>query len=317
MRRGLALALVALVAAGCSASSAAPERASGASATTGATGATGATGTTTATGPSGATGSDDGLPDPEQRIPLAAGRLARVFAENHAAERDAISAWTSSGGSSSWPVADDVVLLTLYEQRIYRTLAARKDLARRVLRRLDGPFAREARTTVTAGRALYEHFSPVKHLPDFRIRAPEAADVLLSSFREGQERFGVGWQVLAAVMLVETRMGRVRSNSSAGAQGPMQFLPSTWDAYGLGGDIRDPHDAIIGAANYLDAMGAPEDYRAALYAYNPVKAYVTAVWSYAKVMMRDPNAYFAFYDWQVFVRTTHGDVRLSGPGWPV
>jgi membrane-bound lytic murein transglycosylase B len=97
----------------------------------------------------------------------------------------------------------------------------------------------------------------------------------------------------------------------------MQFLPSTWKVYGLGGDIHDPHDAILGAANYLDQSGAPQDYRAALYHYNPLKAYVTAVWSYANVMMRDPNAYYAFYNWQVFVRTTHGDVRLSGPGFPV
>jgi membrane-bound lytic murein transglycosylase B len=112
-------------------------------------------------------------------------------------------------------------------------------------------------------------------------------------------------------------MGRIRSSSSSGAQGPMQFLPATWDAYGLGGDVRDPHDAVLGAANYLHASGAPRDYRRALYAYNPVDAYVTAVWSYAKAMMRTPSLYDAFYNWQVFVRTTHGDVRLSGPGFPV
>jgi len=50
------------------------------------------------------------------------------------------------------------------------------------------------------------------------------------------------------VMLIETRMGRIASSSSAGAQGPMQFLPSTWAAYGLGGDIRAERDA-------LDALG--------------------------------------------------------------
>ena len=46
-------------------------------------------------------------------------------------------------------------------------------------------------------------------------------------------------------------------------------------------------------------------------------AYVTAVGSYAKAMMRSPSLFYAFYNWQVFVRTTHGDVRLSGPGFPV
>jgi membrane-bound lytic murein transglycosylase B len=109
-------------------------------------------------------------------------------------------------------------------------------------------------------------------------------------------------------------MGRIRSSSSAGAQGPMQFIPSTWDAYGLGGDVHDPEDAVMGAANYLRASGAPDDYRRALYAYNHVDAYVTAVWSYARTMMRFPDAYYAYYNWQVFVRTVDGDVRLSGPG---
>jgi membrane-bound lytic murein transglycosylase B len=94
----------------------------------------------------------------------------------------------------------------------------------------------------------------------------------------------------------------------------MQFLPSTWEAYGLGGDVHDPHDAVLGAANYLRASGAPGNYRAALYAYNPVNAYVTAVWRYAKTMMRHPDSYYAYYNWQVFVRTVDGDVRMSGPG---
>jgi Transglycosylase SLT domain len=79
----------------------------------------------------------------------------------------------------------------------------------------------------------------------------------------------------------ESKFGRVVSASSAGAQGPMQFIPSTWAAYGLGGDVHDPHDAILGAANYLHASGAPADYRVALYHYNPVPEYVDAVMRYA------------------------------------
>jgi membrane-bound lytic murein transglycosylase B len=154
----------------------------------------------------------------------------------------------------------------------------------------------------------------VSEVPDFRIRHPQGADALLGYFREAESRFAVDWEVLAAIMLVETRMGRIRSRSSAGAQGPMQFLPSTWEAYGLGGDIHDPRDAVLGAANYLRASGAPDDYTSALHAYNPVDAYVTAVWRYAKTMMRFPDSYYAYYNWQVFVRTVDGDVRLSGPG---
>jgi membrane-bound lytic murein transglycosylase B len=63
----------------------------------------------------------------------------------------------------------------------------------------------------------------------------------------------------------ESKFGRVVSASSAGAQGPMQFIPSTWAAYGLGGDVHDPHDAILGAANYVHASGAPGNYRVALF----------------------------------------------------
>jgi membrane-bound lytic murein transglycosylase B len=78
--------------------------------------------------------------------------------------------------------------------------------------------------------------------------------------------------------------------------------------------VHDPHDAIIGAANYLHASGAPEDNRRALYAYNPSRSYVDAVLSYTRLIRRDRNAYFAFHSWQVFVHTPSGIVQLSGPG---
>jgi membrane-bound lytic murein transglycosylase B len=94
----------------------------------------------------------------------------------------------------------------------------------------------------------------------------------------------------------------------------MQFIPSTWAAYGLGGDIRDPHDAILGAANYLHASGAPRDLRRALYAYNPSAHYVNAVLAYAGRIRRDARNLFAYYAWQVFVRTPEGLRRITGPG---
>ena len=62
-------------------------------------------------------------------------------------------------------------------------------------------------------------------------------------------------RVEAAVNLVESAFGRVGNTSSAGAQGPMQFLPATWKAYGLGGDIHSPRDAVLGAGNYLHQSG--------------------------------------------------------------
>jgi membrane-bound lytic murein transglycosylase B len=93
----------------------------------------------------------------------------------------------------------------------------------------------------------------------------------------------------------------------------MQFIPSTWKAYGMGGDIDDPRDAIMGAANYLRASGAPADYARALYAYNPSWSYVDAVLRYARRIRRDRRAYFAYHSWQVFVRTPSVTRRLTGP----
>jgi len=151
-------------------------------------------------------------------------------------------------------------------------------------------------------------------ISSFRTGRAEPPERLLAYYREAQRRFGVGWHVLAAINFVETGFNKIRSSSSAGAQGPMQFLPSTWRAYGLGGSVHDPHDAILGAANYLRANGAPRDYSRALYAYNPSGLYVDAVLAYARQIRRDLRAFHAFYNWQVFVRTPSGYRRLTGPG---
>jgi soluble lytic murein transglycosylase-like protein len=254
------------------------------------------------------------IPEPDAWIPGRADPLAVRLEATWEARREAVGRWVRTGDPDAWPPPDDVELLVLYEQRIYRVLAARDRLAVAVLVRRAGPRAAEARANVAAGGALYDHFSPLKTLPDYQTRPPEPADLLLRYFHKGERRFGVDWELLAAVMLIETRMGRIVSSSSAGAQGPMQFLPSTWEVYGLGGDIRDEHDAVLGAANYLSASGSPGDDRGALFHYNPVAAYVTAVIRYAYAMSRDPDLFYAYYNWQVFVRTRHGDVRLTGPG---
>jgi membrane-bound lytic murein transglycosylase B len=121
---------------------------------------------------------------------------------------------------------------------------------------------------------------------------------LVSVYAASQARYRVGRSYLAAVNLVETQFGRVKSDSTAGAQGPMQFIPSTWKIYGRGGNIQDPHDAIPAAARLLRANGAPRDYARALHSYNPSRLYVDAVIRYAGVMARDRDAVYFMYCWQ-------------------
>jgi hypothetical protein len=205
-----------------------------------------------------------------------------------------------------------VTLLALHQQRIHLLLSERRRLAARTLELLPGRVAAHLRATLRARRKLGPLVTP-QPLRAFRTGPAQPAGVLLRHYREAQRRFGVRWPLLAAVNFVESAFGRMRNNSVADAQGPMQFIQSTWEAYGMGGNVRDPRDAILGAANYLHANGAPGDERNALYRYNPSTLYVDAVLAYAGRIRRDPRAYFAYYSWQVFVRTPSGVRRITGP----
>jgi membrane-bound lytic murein transglycosylase B len=218
------------------------------------------------------------------------------------------------GWSKTDRAPQHLVLQALYQQRIYGTLARDSDLRSRVLDELPKWLRGQARANATAGHKLVSLVIPISKPSGFRTARPKPAEVLRAWFEEAEARFGVDWELLAAVMYVESKFGRVRSASTAGAQGPMQFIPSTWSGYGLGGDIHDPHDSILGAANYLHASGAPEQERKALFAYNHSWEYVDAIQSYADQIRKDPRNYYAYYHWQVFVLTTNGPVRLTGPG---
>jgi membrane-bound lytic murein transglycosylase B len=206
-------------------------------------------------------------------------------------------------------------LLALYEQRIYRVLARDERLARLTLARLRQPLVATSADFLTAQRELYRLTPPIA-AHTIKVGPPRPAGELLGYYREAQRRFRVPWNVLAAVNFVESKFGKLRSASAAGAQGPMQFLPSTWRRYGLGGDVTEPHDAILGAANYLRASGAPENVRRALYSYNRSRAYVDAVLRYARRIGADRTVFFDLYNWQVFVKTRRGDRRITGPGLP-
>ncbi|MBA3423481.1 MAG: lytic murein transglycosylase [Rubrobacter sp.] len=100
--------------------------------------------------------------------------------------------------------------------------------------------------------------------------------------------FARDWYILAAVGKVESNHGESMGTSSAGAMGPMQFLPSTWESSGVDGNgdgkanIMDPRDAIPAAAGYLRDGGAPDDWYAALYSYNHADWYVKEVLAVAE-----------------------------------
>lgn len=110
-------------------------------------------------------------------------------------------------------------------------------------------------------------------------------------------------ELLAAVGKVETDHGRsplpgVKSGAnSAGAEGPMQFLPDTWNQYGVDGDgdgtanVHSPVDSIFGAAQYLCANGGGADangVRNALWNYNHSDEYIDDVLSFAETYRRGP-----------------------------
>jgi membrane-bound lytic murein transglycosylase B len=259
-----------------------------------------------------ATAQPPALPSPTEALPHDAGALASRLTEVSDALNRSIDAWLRDGNPSQGAPPEAVNLQALYVQRAYRLLAQRPHLASQTLPRLPARLGRSASETVAALRDLMR-LTPPSHRRRFKTGPAAPAGQLLGFYRSAQRRFGVAWNVLASVNFVETDFNRIRSSSSAGAQGPMQFLPATWHVYGLGGDLHDPHDAILGAANYLHRSGAPASYRQALYAYNPSPLYVDAVLRYARRMAVDRRAYFAFFAWQVFVRTTSGDRRITGP----
>lgn len=261
-------------------------------------------------GPSAARASE--LPAPNERLPGDAGALASRLSAVSDDLDASIDAWTRHGNVSAGAPPRAVTLQALYVQRAYRLLARRPRLASLTLRRLPARLRPRADDVVTALHDLMR-LTPPTRAHRLRTGPPAPAGRLLSYYRLAQRRFRISWQVLASVNFVESAFGRFRNSSSAGAQGPMQFLPATWRVYGLGGDINSPRDAILGAANYLHRSGAPGSYRHALFAYNPSSLYVDAVLRFARVMARDRRAFLGFYSWQVFVRTPAGERRITGP----
>jgi hypothetical protein len=131
-------------------------------------------------------------------------------------------------------------------------------------------------------------------IPDFFIESFRVPPFLLPIYQAAGTAYDIPWQVLAAINEVETDYGRDLSVSSAGAEGWMQFLPSSWAQYGVdatGAGYEDPYnpaDAIFAAARYLAAAGGSQRIRAAIYAYNHSEAYVEAVMLRAQLLGGTP-----------------------------
>jgi hypothetical protein len=132
-------------------------------------------------------------------------------------------------------------------------------------------------------------------IPSFFIESFRVPPFLLPIYQAAGSAYGVPWQVLAAINEVETDYGRDVSVSTAGAEGWMQFLPSSWATYGVdanGDGFKDPYnpaDAVFAAARYLRAAGATTDIRGAVFAYNHSQGYVESVLLRAKLLGGTPS----------------------------
>ncbi len=120
----------------------------------------------------------------------------------------------------------------------------------------------------------------------------------LALYQEAGTEIGVPWELLAAIGKVECDHGRdpaCQHPNSAGAEGPMQFLPATFNQYSWASgnpnpSIDDPRDAIYAAAALLADNNVRDSPRQALYAYNHSSIYVDEVLAWAASYQADAAA---------------------------
>lgn len=222
---------------------------------------------------------------------------------------------TAAEAVLSQGVAPAVVLTrdALVVQLACLKVAARPGWAGRVIGAVPAAWRAAAAADITATADLVALTPPGPRLPPWRIIPARSLAALRADYRAAQAATGVGWSYLAAINFVETDFGRIAGPSSAGAQGPMQFLPATWAIYGHG-DIHSPQAAIMAAARLLRARGAARAIGPALYAYNPSWRYVDAVLRYAARLRASPGALTSYYHRQVIYRLASGWAWLP-PGY--
>ena len=187
--------------------------------------------------------------------------------------------------------------------------AAHPGWAGAVLARVAPAQRAAAATDLAATGDLVALTPPRPRLPPWRIVPAQSLAALRADYQAAQAATGVGWFYLAAINFVETDFGRVAGPSTAGAQGPMQFLPATWAIYGHG-SIHRAKNAILAAARLLADHGAAHNIAAAVHAYNPSWRYVDAVLRYARRLRRDPHALAGYYHRPVICHLASGWVLL-------
>ena len=233
-------------------------------------------------------------------VPAIGGDPAQLAGQLTAAERV-----LAAGAAAPAAMARQALIVQLACLRV----AAHRGWAHPVIAQVAPAQRAAAATDLAAAADLVALTPPRTRLPRWRIVPAKSLAALRADYRAGQAATGVGWSYLAAINLIETDFGRVAGPSTAGAQGPMQFLPATWASYGRG-SIHRAKDAILAAARLLAGHGATQDIAAAVYAYNPSWRYVDAVLRYARRLRHDPHALTGYYDRQVICRLARGWVLL-------
>lgn len=186
----------------------------------------------------------------------------------------------------------------LVSKRLGRRLGLVRDIG--VLVNAPGTDVGELATALRGVFGTDAQVVPVREEPAQRLPTGPAprgkARSYLELYRQAAARCpGLSWTVLAAIGQVESGHGRNNGPSSAGALGPMQFMPGTWRAYGVDGDgdgradVMNPYDAVPAAAGYLCANGAGRGGAAlwnAIWHYNHADWYVRDVLSLARAYAR-------------------------------
>ena len=241
-----------------------------------------------------------GRAKPVSILPAIGGSPARIARQLTTAE-----SVLATAGASPGALARQALTVQLACLRI----AVHPGWADRVLDQVKPPQRAAASADIAATADLVALTPPDARFPRWRIVPAEPLARLRADYHAAQAATGVGWSYLAAINFVETDFGRIAGPSSAGAQGPMQFLPATWAAYGHG-DIHRAKDAILAAARFLADHGAVGNISSALYAYNPSSRYVDAVLRCARRIRADSLALVGDYDRQVILRLARGWVLL-------